>query len=98
MTQQQPYTVAGRDDPGTAVAQVTVRRAAVEDAALVRTMLIELATHENSADAVRSTVEDWQRMLGNPAVVVLVAYLDDQPVGYVSAIRQLNLWIGDDLL
>ena len=45
----------------------------------------------------RLTEEDWQRMLGDPAVVVLVAYLDDQPVGRVNGIRQLNVWIGDDI-
>src|SRR4051794_29282889 len=77
--------------------EVQIRRASVGDAALVRTMLLELATHENTAHAVHATEEDWQRMLDNPAVVVLVAYLDDQPVGYVSGIRQLNLWTGDDI-
>lgn len=76
---------------------VSVRRAGVDDAALVRTMLLELATHEDSAHAVHATVEDWRRMLANPAVVVLIAYLDDQPVGYVSGIHQLNLWIGDQI-
>ena len=77
--------------------KVQVLRAGAEDAVLVRTMLIELATHEHSAHAVHSTVGDWQRMLADPAVVVLVAYLDDQPVGYLSGIRQLNLWVGDEL-
>ncbi|HEU5037316.1 MAG TPA: GNAT family N-acetyltransferase [Nocardioides sp.] len=77
--------------------QVSVRRAGVGDAALVRTMLLELATHENSAHAVHAGVEDWQRMLANPAVVVLIAYLDDQPAGYVSGIHQLNLWVGEEI-
>lgn len=76
---------------------VRVRRADVDDAAVVRTMLLELATHEDSAHAVHASVEDWQRMLADPAVVVLVARLDDQPVGYVSGIHQLNLWVGKEI-
>jgi ribosomal protein S18 acetylase RimI-like enzyme len=103
MTQQADTAVsrsrppaADADTTGTSTA-VSVRRAGVEDAALVRAMLLELATHENSAYAVHAGVEDWQRMLANPAVVVLIAYLDDQPVGYVSGIHQLNLWIGEDI-
>ncbi|GAA1931360.1 GNAT family N-acetyltransferase [Nocardioides marmoribigeumensis] len=98
----QPTTLLVRDTPRTDAAgttsQVAVLRAGVEDADLVRTMLIELATHERTAHAVHSTSEDWQRMLGSEAVVVLIAYLDDEPVGYVSGIRQLNLWVGHDIL
>jgi len=30
-------------------------------------------------------------MLANPAVVVLVAVAGDEPVGYVSGVRQLNV-------
>jgi hypothetical protein len=42
-------------------AEAPVRRATVADAALVRTMLVELATQEKTAHAVHCTVEDWQR-------------------------------------
>ncbi|SFC93589.1 Acetyltransferase (GNAT) family protein [Nocardioides terrae] len=60
-------------------------------------MLVELATHENSAHAVQASTEAWRRMLAHPAVVVLIAYVGEQPVGYVSGIRQLNLWVGEDI-
>jgi ribosomal protein S18 acetylase RimI-like enzyme len=76
---------------------VRIRRAGVDDAETVRTMLLELATHEHTAHAVNADVEDWRRMLAEPAVVVLLAYADNQPVGYVSGTRQLNLWLGRDL-
>ena len=89
-TAQAACAGASKQDP-------RIRRAGVEDAAAVRTMLLELATHEDSVHAVQATVEDWRRMLGDPRVVVLIAYLDDQPVGYVSGIHQLNLWVGDEL-
>jgi ribosomal protein S18 acetylase RimI-like enzyme len=80
-----------------AVAHLLVRRAGTEDAMTVRTLLLELAAHEESAHAVHSSVDDWERMLADPAVVVLVAELDGRPVGYVSGVRQLNLWLGRDL-
>jgi ribosomal protein S18 acetylase RimI-like enzyme len=73
---------------------VRTRRAGVDDAETVRTMLLELADHEHSGHAVHATVDDWRRMLAEPAVVVLIAFADDQPVGYVSGVRQLNLWVG----
>ena len=36
-------------------------------------------------------------MLANPSVLVLLAFVEENPVGYVSGIRQLNLWIGRDI-
>jgi ribosomal protein S18 acetylase RimI-like enzyme len=75
-----------------------IRRAGVDDATTVRTLLLELATHEGTATAVQATAADWRRMLADPAVVVLVAYHGDRPLGYVSGVRQLNLWLGRDLL
>ncbi|GAA1958763.1 GNAT family N-acetyltransferase [Nocardioides panacihumi] len=83
--------------PQTTATDVRIRRAEVDDAPLVHTMLVELATHENTADAVHATVDDWRRMLAEPSVVVLLAFADDRPVGYVSGIRQLNLWVGRDI-
>jgi ribosomal protein S18 acetylase RimI-like enzyme len=74
-----------------------IRRAGVDDATTVRTLLLELATHEGTATAVHATAADWRRMLADPAVVVLVAYDGGRPVGYVSGVRQLNLWLGRDL-
>lgn len=82
-----------RDQEG----RVLIRRAGIQDAATVRELLVELAEYENTAHAVQSTVDDWTRMLSNPAVVVLVARLDGRPVGYVSGVRQLNLWVGNDI-
>jgi ribosomal protein S18 acetylase RimI-like enzyme len=75
-----------------------IRPAGVDDAATVYTLLMELATHEETAHAVHATVDDWRRMLAHPAVVVLLAYDGERPVGYVSGIRQLNLWTGGDVL
>ena len=62
-----------------ATATITIRRAGPEDAHDVRTLLLELATHENSADAVHASLEDWRRMLADPSVVVLLAVAAEQP-------------------
>lgn len=74
-----------------------IRPAGVEDAATVLTLLLELASHENTAHAVHASLDDWRRMLADPSVLVLLAVADDHPVGYVSGIRQLNLWAGRDI-
>lgn len=84
-------------DTGSTPTPVLVRRAGAADAATVRTLLLELADHEQSAHAVHSSVDDWRRMLADPAVVVLLAEVEGRPVGYVSGVRQLNLWLGRDL-
>jgi ribosomal protein S18 acetylase RimI-like enzyme len=76
---------------------VVIRRAGIQDAATVRELLLELADYEHTAHAVHASVDDWTRMLSSPAVVVLVARIDGRPVGYVSGVRQLNLWVGNDI-
>jgi ribosomal protein S18 acetylase RimI-like enzyme len=81
----------------TTATDVRIRRAGVEDAPVVHMMLRELAAHENTALAVHATVDDWRRMLAEPGVLVLLAHDGDRPVGYVSGVRQLNLWIGRDI-
>lgn len=68
------------------------------DAATVRALLIELAEHERSVDAVGATEADWACMLSRPDVLVLLARDGDRAVGYVSAVRTLNLWVGGDIL
>ena len=79
------------------VVEVTIRRAGPADAATVAMLLHELARHEDSLDAVRADTADWRRLLAHPAVAVLLAFVGDHPVGYVSGVRQLNLWVGRDL-
>ncbi|MGY1631049.1 GNAT family N-acetyltransferase [Geodermatophilus sp. SYSU D01186] len=61
-------------------------------------MVREIAVHEDQAAHVRVTDEQWHGLLERPEVVVLLAERDGAAVGYVSAIRQLHLWTGGDVL
>jgi ribosomal protein S18 acetylase RimI-like enzyme len=76
---------------------VEVRRAGPEDAAVVLTMVREIAAHEGDASDVAGTPETWAAMLARPEVVVLLAERDGVPAGYVSAVRKLHLWLGRDI-
>jgi ribosomal protein S18 acetylase RimI-like enzyme len=82
----------------TAASIVDVRRAAPDDAGTVLTMVREIAAHEGDASDAAGTPESWAAMLARPDVVVLLAERDGVPVGYVSAVRRLHLWLGRDIL
>ncbi|MFC4782843.1 GNAT family N-acetyltransferase [Nocardioides sp. MAHUQ-72] len=76
----------------------TVRRATPADAGTVQQLLLELADHEGEGQHVHVDVARWRELLADPQVVVLLAEQGDEAVGYVSAVRQVNLWLGRDLL
>jgi ribosomal protein S18 acetylase RimI-like enzyme len=75
-----------------------IRRAVPEDAALVTAMLYEFAEHQNQIDYVAVTAGRWSDLLCRPDIVVLIAELAGQPVGYVSAFSRPHLWSGTDIL
>jgi ribosomal protein S18 acetylase RimI-like enzyme len=77
---------------------VTVRRATPGDAHDLQKMLVELAVHEGDGQHVHVDVAQWTHMLADPRVVVLLAEGSEGQLGYVSAVHQLNLWIGGDIL
>jgi ribosomal protein S18 acetylase RimI-like enzyme len=77
---------------------VTVRRATPDDAEELQAMVEEIAAEEGFSDAVHVTAAHWRRVLELPDVVVLFAVDGEQPLGYVSAVRQLNLWVGGPIL
>jgi GNAT superfamily N-acetyltransferase len=82
----------------TAASIVDVRRAGPDDAAVVLTMVREIAASEGDASDAAGTAESWAAMLARPDVVVLLAERDGVPVGYVSAVRTLHLWLGRDIV
>lgn len=82
----------------TAASIVDVRRAGPEDAATVLEMVREIAAHEGDVSDVSGTPDTWAAMLARPDVVVLIAERDGRPMGYVSAVRKLHLWLGTDIL
>jgi ribosomal protein S18 acetylase RimI-like enzyme len=79
-------------------AAVTIRRAIPADTAAVAEMVREIAAHEDQSAHVHVDEAQWHALLTRPEVIVLLAERDDGPVGYVSAVRQLHLWTGGDVL
>jgi ribosomal protein S18 acetylase RimI-like enzyme len=77
---------------------VTVRRATPADADDVTAMVGESAAHEEQSAHVHVDVEQWRTLLARSEVTVLLAERDGAAVGYVSAVRQLHLWTGGDVL
>jgi ribosomal protein S18 acetylase RimI-like enzyme len=75
-----------------------IRRALPSDAELVRTMVIELANHQNQGKYVTATIDDWQEFLDRHDVIVLIAEVDGSAAGYVSSLRRPYLWVGGDVL
>lgn len=78
--------------------EIRIRVAEPADAALVRTMAREIAAHQGSADDVTSNVKKWEAALTRPEVLILLAYDNDRPIGYVSTIRRLHVWSGTDVI
>ena len=84
--------------PTTTTTEVAIRRAAPTDAADVAAMVGEIAAHEDQSAHVHISDEHWRRLLDRPDVIVLLAERAGQTIGYGSALRQLHLWTGGDVL
>lgn len=78
-------------------APVTVRRACPGDSTTVFDMLVELARHEKSLDAVDLDEARLAGLIARPDVIVLIADVDGEPAGYVSAARQVKFWTGGEI-
>src|SRR4051812_11232574 len=77
---------------------VSIRRATPADASDVAGMVREIAAHENQSAHVHVPDAHWHTLLERPEVIVLLADHAGSVAGYVSAIRQLHLWTGGDVL
>ncbi|MFD3405639.1 GNAT family N-acetyltransferase [Kribbella sp. NPDC058693] len=77
---------------------IEIRRAVVADAETVLTMLGELAAYQDQQQYVTASVHDWEGFLEREDVIVLLAEVDGNVAGYVSALRRPYLWVGGDQL
>jgi ribosomal protein S18 acetylase RimI-like enzyme len=77
---------------------VAIRRATPADAADVAAMVREIAAHEDQTAHVQVLDTQWRSLLERPDVVVLLAERNGMAAGYVSALRQLHLWTGGDVV
>lgn len=82
----------------TPLTAVPIRRATPDDAPDVAAMVREIAAHEDQAAHLHVSDDRWRTLLARPEVVVLLAECGGEAVGYVSAVRQLHLWTGGDVL
>jgi ribosomal protein S18 acetylase RimI-like enzyme len=78
-------------------AEITIRRAGPGDSDTVLAMMREIAAEEGVGD-VDVTADRWRELLGRDDVVVFVAERGGSPVGYVSAVVQLHLWLGREIV
>lgn len=76
----------------------TIRQATPKDAVVLDVMVRELATLEASLEHVAVNATAWSELLARPDVVVLIAEVGDQPVGFASTVRRLHLWSGREIL
>ena len=77
---------------------IEIRRAVVADAETVLTMMGELADYQDEREYVTASVADWEGFLARTDVIVLIAAVDGDDAGYVSALRRPYLWVGGDQL
>lgn len=75
-----------------------IRAAGPGDADTVRTLVGEIAAHQNQSEHVTVTAARWRALLSRPDVTVLLAECGREVVGYVSAVRRLHLWSGHEVL
>jgi ribosomal protein S18 acetylase RimI-like enzyme len=77
---------------------VVVRSANPNDADTVAGLVSELAAHQQQSEHVTAGAASWQEVLNRPEVMVLLAEVDGEPVGYVSALVRPHLWTGQEIL
>ncbi len=76
-----------------------IRPATIDDAALLRTMIRELADYERELDLVTITEEELARdgFGKNPRFRALIAEWDEQPAGYALFFGYYSTWAGRGL-
>ena len=86
------------DTMTTPIDHVTIRTAGPRDAALIDTMVREIAAPEDCLDDVISDAEGWKQLLARPDVRVLIAEVEGNNLGYARTTRRINLWLGTDVI
>ena len=82
----------------TTYSDTRIREATPADADIVQTLVGEIAAHQNQSEYVTTTVARWRELLSRDGVLVLLAERENETLGYVSVVRRLNLWSGQDVL
>jgi ribosomal protein S18 acetylase RimI-like enzyme len=77
--------------------RVTIRRADPTDADVLLAMMCEIAGAE-AVGTVEVSAERLRVLLDRDDVVVFIAQYGGDAIGYVSAVRQLKIWVGRSII
>ena len=77
---------------------IVIRRATPDDASTVHRLLRALAEHQDQASAITVTDTDLKQMLTRPDITYLIAERDGRAIGYVSWLKRIGFWSGQDYL
>jgi len=77
---------------------ISIRRATPDDAATVHDLIRDLAEHQDQGWGVTVTADDLRPLLSRPEVGYLIAERDGRAIGYVSWLRRISFWSGQDYL
>jgi ribosomal protein S18 acetylase RimI-like enzyme len=76
--------------------RIEIVRADPSDAAMVDSMMRRFAGHEGFAAA--NDERRWRELLADDRVMILVATIGSEPIGYLSAVRTLHVRSGADIV
>ncbi|WP_171075156.1 GNAT family N-acetyltransferase [Nonomuraea basaltis] len=77
---------------------ITIRRATADDVSTVRALMRELAEHQNQGAEVRVSAGRLEELLNRPDIGYLIAERGGRAIGYVSWVKRVSLWTGQDYL
>ena len=74
----------------------TIRQATADDVVLIRGFILELAEYEHLSHLVVSTPESLKKTLfgDHPGAEVLLAFADDEPVGFAVYFHNFSTFLG----
>ena len=78
------------------MSNIEIRKASVEDSALILRFITELAVYEKAEHEVVATVSDIQDSLFdvNSTTTALICYVDNEPVGFAVYFFNYSTWLG----
>lgn len=77
---------------------IEIRRATPDDASTVHDLIRALAETQDQGWAITVSTSALKEILARPEVTYLIAEQDGRAIGYVSWLRRISFWSGEDYL